>query len=195
MLLLSLQELLAREIAAEEQKDKVLKNSNGKIFSKFSELYDKWSKATYNIAVLDCLMSLSEYARSCDTCVPTIFDDTENEKVRQLYCGILPSNRSVISLIPMQGLTALILKIFIEITDGKHPCIISDNFIPNDTSIAGPEAAPLMILTGPNMGGKSTVMRQVGLITIMAQIVRILFNVIYFLLMSSVLLEARLLPF
>lgn len=63
------------------------------------------------------------------------------------------------------------MQIFIEIRDGKHPCITSDDFIPNDTSLATDDAASFMILTGPNMGGKSTLMRQVGLITIMAQIV------------------------
>lgn len=61
-------------------------------------------------------------------------------------------------------------KIFIEIRDGRHPCISSDNFIPNDTLLATEDAASFMILTGPNMGGKSTLMRQVALLTIMAQI-------------------------
>ena len=62
---------------------------------------------------------------------------------------------------------------------------MSDNFIPNDTLIATGEAAPLMILTGPNMGGKSTLMRQVGLLTIMAQIVRIFFFFFFLLNKSS----------
>ncbi|KAJ8674770.1 hypothetical protein QAD02_010556 [Eretmocerus hayati] len=133
-------ELLARQIAAEEQKDKVLKDSNRKVFAKFSDHYDEWSNACYNLAILDCLISLSEYARTCDTCVPTIYDDTDENEI------------------------------FVDIRDGKHPCITSENFIPNDTIIATEGKAPLMILTGPNMGGKSTLMRQVGLITIMAQI-------------------------
>ncbi|KAF7387459.1 hypothetical protein HZH68_013136 [Vespula germanica] len=60
--------------------------------------------------------------------------------------------------------------IFIDIKDGKHPCILSDNFIPNDTLIAKDQSSSVIILTGPNMGGKSTLMRQVGLLTIMAQI-------------------------
>lgn len=80
-LLFSIQELLARQIAAEEQKDKVLKDCNRKIFHKFSEHYDKWSNATYNIAVLDCLISLAEYARISNVCIPTIYDDTDNEGV------------------------------------------------------------------------------------------------------------------
>ncbi|CAK9830154.1 Probable DNA mismatch repair protein Msh6 [Anthophora retusa] len=61
-------------------------------------------------------------------------------------------------------------KIFIDIRDGRHPCILSDTFIPNDTLLAVGDSAPFMILTGPNMGGKSTLMRQVALLTIMAQI-------------------------
>ncbi|XP_031845386.1 DNA mismatch repair protein Msh6 isoform X2 [Nomia melanderi] len=60
--------------------------------------------------------------------------------------------------------------IYIDIREGRHPCIISDNFIPNDTLLAVEDSAPFMILTGPNMGGKSTLMRQIALLTIMAQI-------------------------
>ncbi|XP_058798739.1 probable DNA mismatch repair protein Msh6 [Phymastichus coffea] len=133
-------ELLGRQIEAEEQKDRVLKDSNRKIFEKFSQHYEKWSNAVYNIAIIDCLISLAKYARTCDTCIPHIYDDTDNEGI------------------------------FIEIKEGKHPCIVSENFIPNDSLVATGGAAPLIILTGPNMGGKSTLMRQVGLITIMAQI-------------------------
>lgn len=60
--------------------------------------------------------------------------------------------------------------IFIDIQEGRHPCIFSDNFIPNDTLLGTGDSASFMILTGPNMGGKSTLMRQVALLTIMAQI-------------------------
>lgn len=62
-------------------------------------------------------------------------------------------------------------QVFTEIKDGKHPCIMSENFVPNDTLLATEGSASLVILTGPNMGGKSTLMRQVGLLTIMAQMV------------------------
>ena len=52
-----------------------------RIFGKFSEHYDKWSNAAYNISVLDCLISLSEYSCCHDTCIPTIYDDMDNEGV------------------------------------------------------------------------------------------------------------------
>ena len=57
----------------------------------------------------------------------------------------------------------------IHITQGRHPVIeqIQENpFVPNDIELS-PESR-LLLITGPNMGGKSTYMRQTALITIMA---------------------------
>ena len=59
------------------------------------------------------------------------------------------------------------------IKDGRHPVVekfVSDSyFVPNDTCL-DVSANKVMIITGPNMAGKSTYMRQVAIITIMAQI-------------------------
>ena len=61
----------------------------------------------------------------------------------------------------------------INIKDGRHPVIEkmlpSGEFIENDTYL-NKDADRLSIITGPNMAGKSTYMRQVALITLMAQI-------------------------
>ncbi len=61
----------------------------------------------------------------------------------------------------------------IDIVNGRHPVIekmqLGEKFIPNDTSMDG-EGHRLMILTGPNMAGKSTYMRQVALICLIAQV-------------------------
>jgi DNA mismatch repair protein MutS len=60
----------------------------------------------------------------------------------------------------------------LRITEGRHPVIeqlsTEERFIPNDT-LLDCEENQLVILTGPNMAGKSTYMRQVALITLMAQ--------------------------
>ena len=58
----------------------------------------------------------------------------------------------------------------LEITQGRHPVIehIEDSFVPNDCRLNG-EDHQLILLTGPNMGGKSTYLRQVALIAILAQ--------------------------
>ncbi len=59
------------------------------------------------------------------------------------------------------------------IKDGRHPVVEQyakdAYFMPNDTNLDG-AANKFMLITGPNMAGKSTYMRQVALITVMAQI-------------------------
>ena len=61
----------------------------------------------------------------------------------------------------------------IEIHEGRHPVVervLKDSlFVPNDTYM-GERENRVAIITGPNMAGKSTYMRQVALITLMAQI-------------------------
>jgi DNA mismatch repair protein MutS len=58
------------------------------------------------------------------------------------------------------------------IAAGRHPVVERmmprEKFIPNDIRL--PENARMIILTGPNMSGKSTILRQTGLIVLMAQI-------------------------
>jgi DNA mismatch repair protein MutS len=61
----------------------------------------------------------------------------------------------------------------IHIVAGRHPVVeqaqAETPFIPNDTNLSNSEAQ-ICIITGPNMAGKSTYLRQVALITLMAQI-------------------------
>ncbi|EDQ85496.1 uncharacterized protein MONBRDRAFT_29248 [Monosiga brevicollis MX1] len=60
-----------------------------------------------------------------------------------------------------------------QIESSRHPCMsetgIVTDFIPNDIRIGG-DAAPVVLLTGPNMGGKSTLLRQTCITVIMAQL-------------------------
>jgi DNA mismatch repair protein MutS len=59
----------------------------------------------------------------------------------------------------------------LDIVAGRHPVVERmmprDKFIPNDVTLT--DHARLIVLTGPNMAGKSTILRQVGLIVLMAQ--------------------------
>lgn len=59
----------------------------------------------------------------------------------------------------------------LEITAGRHPVVERmmprEKFIPNDIFLV--DDARLIVLTGPNMAGKSTILRQIGLIVLMAQ--------------------------
>jgi len=60
----------------------------------------------------------------------------------------------------------------LRIRAGRHPvveAVAGGGFVPNDTQL-DPEAEQVVIVTGPNMGGKSTYLRQVALITLLAQV-------------------------
>ncbi|HLY76548.1 MAG TPA: DNA mismatch repair protein MutS, partial [Thermoplasmata archaeon] len=60
----------------------------------------------------------------------------------------------------------------LQIREGRHPILdrqLGKEFVPNDTELE-PDTARLVLLTGPNMSGKSTYMRQVGLLVVMAQV-------------------------
>jgi DNA mismatch repair protein MutS len=60
----------------------------------------------------------------------------------------------------------------IEIRDGRHPVVeafINEPFVPNDLYLNN-STERLLIITGPNMGGKSTVLRQTAIIQILSQI-------------------------
>nr|CAD7567692.1 unnamed protein product [Timema californicum] len=133
-------DLLSRQLATEEQKKNVLKDLSRRIFEQFSSRYTDWSRAVQCLSVLDVLLTFTEYSLGeRETCMPTF---------------VLPSNN---------------IKPYLKISNGLHPCLSSmDGFIPNDTSIGCDDSASLILVTGPNMGGKSTLMRQVGLIIVLA---------------------------
>ncbi len=59
----------------------------------------------------------------------------------------------------------------VRIAEGRHPVVeraLARGFVPNDCDL-DPDGAQIVLLTGPNMGGKSTYLRQVALIVLLAQ--------------------------
>ncbi|KAK2837821.1 hypothetical protein Q5P01_015033 [Channa striata] len=105
----------------------------------FGEHYHTMKRAISHLATMDCLFSLAEVAKQGDYCRPNV-------------CQSQPQ---------------------IIIRDGKHPAIDllmgeHNQYVPNNTELQA-DGRRTMIITGPNMGGKSSYIRQVALICIMAQ--------------------------
>jgi len=116
------------------------------LFSHFHRHYPVWDRFIDGIAQLDCLCSLSRTSFIADgvMCRPQLF--------------------------------ALNSRVFMDIKELRHPClsINKSNFISNDILLGDTEGngnnKNVMLLTGPNMGGKSTILRQACIAAILAQI-------------------------
>jgi DNA mismatch repair protein MSH6 len=113
------------------------------IFAKFDEKRHLWAAAAQATALLDALGSLAQASSRFGFTRPKILD--------------CPSN----------GMPTFCVK------QGRHPCVDTTysggRFIPNDLTL-GQDAEKVLLLSGPYMGGKSTLLRQTCLITILAQI-------------------------
>ena len=113
-------------------------------------------KSAYALAHLDALIGFSEVAYENGYVCPK-FGETQPSP------SVILSERSE----SKDATAGIARKIFIE--DGRHPIIEKTVkcFIPNSTNLNLENST--LIITGPNMGGKSTYLRQVALISLMAQ--------------------------
>ncbi|XP_051866727.1 DNA mismatch repair protein Msh6 [Pristis pectinata] len=151
-----IEKLLDTMSSAEDRRDAALQDCMRRLFYNFDKNYKDWQAAVDCVAVLDVLLSLTHYSQS----------------------GEGPMCR------PMVTFAANNTQPFLELRGSRHPCVLKTflgDFIPNDVVVGceGTEGsgnshsnqhASCLLVTGPNMGGKSTLMRQVGLLVIMAQL-------------------------
>ncbi len=138
-----------REISdAEADIERIEKDQMRLMFERFDKHRSEWAKATECLAHIDALLSLAEVSSLPEYSRPHICRYEENN-----------------------------VGSFIEIKGARHPCLVQTfqggEFIPNDIGLGrsgGDKNYRVLLLTGPNMGGKSTLLRQTCLIAIMAQI-------------------------
>ncbi|CAI2304379.1 unnamed protein product [Caenorhabditis sp. 36 PRJEB53466] len=142
------EELVSSLDAAEREKAKLGDDATRRVFEQFGMKNPIWLETVKSISCFDVLVSLATFSKSSpfDMCMPE-FDFTA-------------------------------AKPFIAVERGVHPCLAlqsrnevtqTTSFIANSTTMGESEAA-VMLLTGPNMGGKSTLMRQTAVLAILAHI-------------------------
>lgn len=135
-----LREVEAKVMGASERAAKLEREIFESVRLAACEASDAIREAADRVATLDSLASLAEVARRKRWIRPVV-DDSE----------------------------------ILEIKAGRHPVVESvlgrqgsDGFVPNDARL-DPAGRQILLLTGPNMSGKSTYLRQVALIVLMAQ--------------------------
>lgn len=151
---------------AEVKLDKAQKDTLRKIFSKFDENYQLFQQVITNLSLLDCLLALASVSSLPSYTWPEfVMIKNKNEKINDEGCY------------ENGGSSVLIIK------DGRHPMLEfllaekgESDFIPNDLTLGSDVnlsedlSSRFLLLTGPNMGGKSTLLRQTCLIIILAQL-------------------------
>lgn len=122
------------------------------LFAKFDEHRELWASAVRCLSHLDAVLSLAEVSAQPGFSRPQFHDGAST-----------PS--------------------FIRLKNARHPCLAQTyqggEYIPNDATLGAapagisddaPAAPNMLLLTGPNMGGKSTLLRQTCLVAILAQV-------------------------
>ena len=116
-------------------------NAYNALLREISTYYQEFRDTIQALALVDCLLSLADVAALPDYVKPTFCDEYR-----------------------------------VNITQGRHPMVeqlLTDTYIPNDvrlSSEAQSANSSALLITGPNMGGKSSYVRSVALIAIMGQI-------------------------
>jgi len=132
-----------------EREDAFLDNFSKRLYREFSSHRPTWTAITNCVAELDCLQSLycASHFSPHQMCRPTFLAEDQEP--------------------------------YLCVKEGKHPTAVSSSFtggghsdlIANDTHMGTEEnPARFILLTGPNMGGKSTFLRQICVLVILAQI-------------------------
>ncbi|KAF6156960.1 hypothetical protein GIB67_039721 [Kingdonia uniflora] len=143
-----IKELLGELSQAEAEKESKLKSILQRLIGLFCKHHYKWRELVSTVAELDVLISLaaaSDYYEG-PTCRPTI---TGSQCINEVPC--------------------------LSAKNLGHPVLRSDflgrgTFVSNNITIGGSGNASFILLTGPNMGGKSTLLRQVCMAVILAQL-------------------------
>ncbi|URE02376.1 DNA mismatch repair protein [Musa troglodytarum] len=142
-----IKDFLSELSQAEAEKESKLKGILQRLIGQFSEHHCKWRQLVSVIAELDVLISLAIAS-----------DYYEGPTCRPVLKEVCHENEPYLSA---RGL--------------GHPMLRSDalgkgSFVPNDVRIGGVRQPRFILLTGPNMGGKSTLLRQVCLAVVLAQV-------------------------
>ena len=148
-----LEEAVKQYLLGKEQLDAALACSARKLYASFSQQFALWHRAVRTAADLDCLLSLAIISASPGFCKPTFVADAA--------------------------------KPFLHITRGVNICVqaalgAGTDCIPNDICIGpspengaetpGEYSPPMLLVTGPNMGGKSTLLRQACLTALLGHL-------------------------
>ena len=136
---------LLRDLEDAERRERAAKvDQMRSLFAAFDAERDRWATAVACVAVADALLALAHVSRRPGFVRATLATKRDAKGP------------------------------FVDIRGGAHPCLVGDpaaagDVVPNDVAVGG-DRAKMLLLSGPNMGGKSTLLRHVCVSAILAQV-------------------------
>ena len=165
-----LEELIATLLDAEARRDAAIKDGLRRLFERFDADAASWRAATRAVSTLDCLLSLAEWSARGDGGVmsrPKFLESTTTTTTTSASAAEITSSLRLTSARHPTVARALASGGALAAT--LDACGGSTAFIPNSLTLGGDKAAT-MLLTGPNMGGKSTLLRTACTSVVLAQL-------------------------
>eukprot|EP00659_Diplonema_papillatum_P018012 gene18012-27737_t len=138
--------LVSRAAEAKDQRDAVKRSVLKSVLIDFSKEAAVWERVIHTLAALDCLCALAVTSSQVGMCRPVVRERRAGEK-------------------PLLRIKNMVHPLVRPAVGSK-----ADNVVPNDVTLGGGEAPLVALITGPNMGGKSTVMRSACVAIIFAQL-------------------------
>ncbi|KAL4506669.1 hypothetical protein ABPG72_000240 [Tetrahymena utriculariae] len=147
-----LKQLINKQLLLQDQLKQYLGDFTCVVFDEFFKFRNNWNQIVSVVAEIDCLISLSQVS----------FHETMIQKLGFMTRPVIVDQKKDESN-------------YLKIIQGKHPCValkkqFQANSIIINTQHNKINYPKVQIITGPNMGGKSTILRSASLIVIMAQI-------------------------
>eukprot|EP01080_Neovahlkampfia_damariscottae_P007739 gene7739-12209_t len=137
-----LEKLVDERLRHQDLKIKILREITKNIFEKFINFNQIYLNQIKLLSELDCLISLTKISKHFESCIPNFYSSLESPNFIELKSNIHP---------------------FLKISKNQSSIIENDILI-------GKENAKSIIVSGANMAGKSTLLKQISLTIIMAQI-------------------------
>ena len=157
----------ASRVPTDYQRKQTLVNAERFTTEELQQLEDRLSNAAQKMKGLECELfsKLRRDIASSTTVLQAAAQRLATLDVLTSFAESATVNRYIQPTVYEGGM--------LQIIEGRHPVIeqvqIADGFVPNDTEL-NLDTNRLLLITGPNMAGKSTYLRQVALIVLMAQI-------------------------
>ena len=171
--------------AAEAGVEAARQDSMRRLFARFDAHRHVWAAVGTALGHLDALITLARASANAGMCKPNFVRRIQDAEAAAAAEADRPTATLASDAYTLEAALPVSRTPVLELKQGRHPCVegaLRGAFVPNDVTLGGmstpgsgddgapPSTPTCVLLTGPNMGGKSTLLRQTCMAAIMAHL-------------------------